>query len=236
MIALATFLLVGGCRIQDTAVKLDGTACQALGGTSGEKLKVMDGDTFRLQETNGTTVVVRLDQIDAPEKGQPWSKRSGQLLSDLLGVGELCVIGVKRDQYGRLLGEVRANGLIVNYEMVSQGAAWAYRQYLHDDKLLELEANARANKRGLWSMPPTQTIPPWEYRHPGTVSTKSAGTAQSLFDPSERSHFPLECSAKPICRQMISCEEAKMWLNKCGGAGIDGDGDGIPCERICGHG
>jgi hypothetical protein len=37
--------------------------------------------------------------------------------------------------------------------MIRQGAAWAYRQYLKDQSLLALEAEAKAAKRGLWGLP-----------------------------------------------------------------------------------
>ncbi|MGH8591079.1 MAG: excalibur calcium-binding domain-containing protein [Gammaproteobacteria bacterium] len=32
---------------------------------------------------------------------------------------------------------------------------------------------------------------------------------------------------------MISCEEAKLYLNQCGLSRIDRDGDGMPCESLC---
>lgn len=42
-----------------------------------------------------------------------------------------------------------------------------------------------------------------------------------------------ECKGKRTCREMSSCEEAKFYLNNCGVSKIDGDGDGIPCEKLC---
>jgi hypothetical protein len=32
---------------------------------------------------------------------------------------------------------------------------------------------------------------------------------------------------------LASCDEAVRYLQQCGGAGIDGDGDGVPCESLC---
>lgn len=40
---------------------------------------------------------------------------------------------------------------------------------------------------------------------------------------------------KTVCRQMNSCEEAYDVLRTCGRTSLDGDGDGIPCEAICGR-
>lgn len=42
------------------------------------------------------------------------------------------------------------------------------------------------------------------------------------------------CSNKKYCSEMISCEEAYFYLNKCGHTERDGDKDGVPCEKICG--
>lgn len=42
------------------------------------------------------------------------------------------------------------------------------------------------------------------------------------------------CGSKHLCRQMNSCEEAYHYLNDCGVSRLDGDGDGVPCESICG--
>lgn len=39
------------------------------------------------------------------------------------------------------------------------------------------------------------------------------------------------CEGKTRCHQMTSCEEAKFYLRNCPGVKIDGDNDGIPCER-----
>lgn len=44
------------------------------------------------------------------------------------------------------------------------------------------------------------------------------------------------CAAgKAVCSQFRTCEEATKALRE-GATGIDGDNDGIPCERtLCGH-
>ena len=40
-----------------------------------------------------------------------------------------------------------------------------------------------------------------------------------------------KCEGKKYCSEMKSCDEAKFYLRNCPGVKIDGDGDGIPCER-----
>ena len=44
------------------------------------------------------------------------------------------------------------------------------------------------------------------------------------------------CDGRRYCSQMKSCAEAKYFLAHCPGVEMDGDGDGIPCERqLCGR-
>ena len=39
------------------------------------------------------------------------------------------------------------------------------------------------------------------------------------------------CKGKTRCNQMRSCEEAMFYIRNCPGTKMDGDRDGIPCER-----
>jgi len=42
------------------------------------------------------------------------------------------------------------------------------------------------------------------------------------------------CGVPKTCKQMRSCGEAVFHLRQCGDRKRDGDGDGIPCESLCG--
>lgn len=55
----------------------------------------------------------------------------------------------------------------------------------------------------------------------------SAFNSSSNFSTS--SNF--NCEGKTHCSQMVSCEEAKFYLANCPNTKIDGDRDGVPCER-----
>ena len=39
------------------------------------------------------------------------------------------------------------------------------------------------------------------------------------------------CDGRTHCSQMTSCEEATFFLRNCPGTQMDGDGDGVPCEK-----
>jgi len=44
------------------------------------------------------------------------------------------------------------------------------------------------------------------------------------------------CDGRTRCTEMTSCEEATFFLQNCPGVKMDGEGDGVPCERQwCGH-
>ena len=44
------------------------------------------------------------------------------------------------------------------------------------------------------------------------------------------------CDGRIWCSQMHSCEEAIFFINNCPGTKMDGNHDGVPCERQwCGH-
>ncbi len=40
-----------------------------------------------------------------------------------------------------------------------------------------------------------------------------------------------ECDGRTHCSEMSSCEEAKFFLSNCPGAKMDGNNDGVPCEK-----
>lgn len=40
-----------------------------------------------------------------------------------------------------------------------------------------------------------------------------------------------KCDGRTHCSQMTSCQEAKFFLKNCPDTKMDGDNDGIPCER-----
>jgi len=44
------------------------------------------------------------------------------------------------------------------------------------------------------------------------------------------------CDGREYCSQMTSCEEAEFFIRNCPGAKMDGNNDGVPCERQwCGN-
>ena len=217
---------------------------------------VSDGDTLTMLDATDQQHTIRLAEIDAPERGQPWGDRSRQALSTLVFGQRVSVQQTDTDRYGRVVARVFGDGQDVNRAMVNDGHAWAYRQYLTDQTLLATEARARGERRGLWSMSDAQTVPPWDWRqgvrvgqvqfNDGVDSRQGrdrppAQPVQSLLSPQSEavdaqplSSRSFTCSGKRYCRQMHSCEEAHYYLQVCGVSSLDGNSDGEPCEMLCG--
>ncbi|CAM5533664.1 thermonuclease family protein [Thauera mechernichensis] len=122
---------------------------------------VSDGDTFYMT-IDGRAVRVRLAQIDAPEKAQPFGRRAEQSLRDLIGKRQVTVTWTQADQYGRPVVQAEADGVNVNAEQVRRGFAWAWPRYTTDPRLLDWQAEARAARRGLWADP--NPVEPWVWR------------------------------------------------------------------------
>ena len=193
--------------------------------SSGKVVGISDGDTFTLLTPDKQQIKVRLSEIDAPEKAQPFGNRSRQSLSDLIFSKDVLVVQDDVDRYGRLVGQVFINGIHVNRKMIQEGMAWVYRQYMKDQTLLEDEQAAKEAKRGLWNLPSTEQVPPWEWR-------KGERTATTKKEPTDNNP-EFECGTKRYCKEMSSCEEAMYYLEHCGLSSLDGDGDGVPCEALC---
>ncbi len=202
---------------------------------TGRVVGVSDGDTLTLLTAEKQQVKVRLGEIDTPESRQPYGQRAKQALSDLAYNQQARVVVQDTDRYGRTVGRVFVGDVDVNAEMIRQGAAWAYRQYLKDQSLLALEQQAKAAKRGLWALPEAQRCPPWDWRKKAcpTSAAAPAPASPAASAPKAAASGGFSCSGKRYCREMTSCEEAKFYLTQCGVGSLDGNKDGVPCETLC---
>jgi endonuclease YncB( thermonuclease family) len=137
----------------------------------GKVIKVSDGDTITVLDSNNQKHKIRLKGIDAPESQQTYGDISTQSLSELVYDKEVLVTWDKKDKYYRILGKVIVDGRDANYEQLKKGLAWYYKQYekdLNDEdkkKYSEAEEWARNYTEGLWAN--SNSIPPWEYRRKG---------------------------------------------------------------------
>ena len=65
--------------------------------------------------------------------------------------------------------------------------------------------------------------------------TSSVRKEQSMIVPLKQRaqdySAKFSCQGKVYCSQMSSCQEAKFYIKNCEGTKIDGDNDGVPCEK-----
>lgn len=196
----------------------------------GRVVGVHDGDTFTLLQNNNQQTKIRLAEIDSPESNQSYGNKAKQELSYLIFGKTVTVTIFDKDRYGRTVGRVFEGNIYVNAEMINRGAAWVYLKYAKDRGLFQLEALAKQNRLGLWNLPENQRIPPWQWRHPTNTNIPISNTIQNA---NQNDTVDFSCTGKQSCRQMISCEEAIFYLEHCGLLSIDGNHDGIPCNKLC---
>src|SRR5215471_6445926 len=130
---------------------------------TGKVVGISDGDTISVLR-EGKAVKVRLHGVDTPEKAQAFGTQARKFTSDMVFQQTVTVIVQNTDRYGRLVGDVLLpDGRSLNQELVKAGMAWWYRPYAPNDIMLaQLEAEARAAKRGLWA--DAHPVPPWQWR------------------------------------------------------------------------
>lgn len=143
---------------------------------AGRVIGVMDGDTILVLDAQFAQRRVRLAEIDAPERKQPFGERSKQALSDICYKKLAHVDVVDIDRYGRLVGKINCNGVNANRSQVEAGMAWVYRKYLKDTSLLPVEGMAKAGRRGLWF--DSNPVPPWEWRKQKQSAPEAAWSQQ----------------------------------------------------------
>lgn len=130
----------------------------------GRVVGITDGDTLTLLTDQLQQVSIRLAEIDAPERRQPFGDRAQQMLVDLAFERIARITVTSTDRNGRLVGIVFVGSLDINAEMVRRGGAWVFRRYAHYPALLALEAESRKARRGLWALSEPERLPPWEWR------------------------------------------------------------------------
>lgn len=126
---------------------------------------IADGDTLtaRCDVPEGkVNVTVRVAEIDAPEKAQPWGNRSRHHLAALC-LGKPAIVEPRTtDRYGRAVARVECDGADASAEQIRAGMAWVFDRYVTDRGLYAVQDGARTERRGLWSH--AEPLQPWAWR------------------------------------------------------------------------
>lgn len=198
-------------------------------------IAVMDGDTVFVQ-SGPFKAKLRLANIDAPEKEQPYGKQSSESLQALIGGKVIQVESQAVDQFGRTIALVSLGGLSINEEQVKRGMAWSYSRSRAAKTYNSLQREAQVARRGLWQQANPQLPSQWRKAHPFEAKNNGHPNTQKSapIQTEDASKFgALACGKKYYCKQMVTCDEAHFYLTVCGLKRLDTNHDGVPCEQLC---
>jgi len=111
--------------------------------------RVIDGDTIEL--TDGRRV--RLLGVNAPENNENFYKESAEYLEKLIAGKQIGLEAFGKDKYGRTLGYLYLDNMLINLELVKNGFAHVY--FLSPDEKFYLEfkkseKDAKDKNFGIW--------------------------------------------------------------------------------------
>lgn len=128
-------------------------------------IAITDGDTIKArcgQPGEFEQITVRVAEIDAPEKRQPFGEASRQALAALCFNQTAQIKPQTKDRYGRMVARVECQGKDASTELIRVSMAWVFDRYVKDKGLYALQNEARAERRGLWRE--DGAVAPWEWR------------------------------------------------------------------------
>ena len=132
---------------------------------------IYDGDTLRVVRGN-EELKIRFCGTDSPEIKQPLGIEARDHLRSLVDInnGELWLIPIEQDRYGRTVAEVyvrdsKDTAINLNLQMVRDGYAWHYERYSGNcptkNEYVIAERLAREEGLGVWN---GSHQAPWDYR------------------------------------------------------------------------
>ena len=127
---------------------------------TGTVTKIIDGDTIHLTTPEQTRLKVRLYGIDAQESyykkiEQPYGEESKKALSKKIMGKEIKLDIITVDKYRRMVGIIWLGDRNINLEMVREGHAEAFIEYLDEPyraKFINAEKEAKVEKKGIWAL------------------------------------------------------------------------------------
>lgn len=118
-------------------------------------ISVYDGDTFWIKSGDR----VRLLGVNAPELDKCLGQEAKQKLSDLVANKIIDLQEEKRDEYGRRMGLVYADGKLVNVELARQGLAKLnYDPNSRSEEIKAVGHEAIKNKLGIFGPECKKTV------------------------------------------------------------------------------
>lgn len=148
-------LMLLSCTTRNTTIEKNNAV-------TGKVIKIVDGDTFDLLIEDKTTIRIRMNGIDCPERKQDYYQVCKDALAKCIFDKNVTLITHGKDRYTRTIADVFYKNENINLDMLKNGFAWHYKKYSSDPIMAKAEEDARKAKIGLWSM--KDPIAPWNYR------------------------------------------------------------------------
>lgn len=169
---------------------------------------VIDGDTIVIRSNDGNEREIDLREVDAPEIGQPYGEEAKMTLSNLLENQES--VTLQNLVKGPGLRE-KANVIIGHKDaamtMLWKGAAWSENRGFNSS-LLEVEKQAKKNKRGLWEQ--EKPTPPWDWRQHNTRNTNDINLGPVVEEAKKREAAERALLLEYKIRQKEAIERMKI--------------------------
>jgi micrococcal nuclease len=187
----------------------------------GALVRVDDVATARLR-IDGRETDVRLIGVDGSVPRELGCEPTGpRVVTKLLSVGAIRVEtdSRARDPDGRTLAWVWAGTKLVNATLLRTGAAILARYWpnqRHEDELLRAQLAAARSGRGLWRCPALHDVPATDGSG-RRCDPSYPGTCIAPYPPD------LQCEQIPFSNMVIRGPDL---------SDLDGDGDGLGCERF----
>jgi endonuclease YncB( thermonuclease family) len=120
---------------------------------SGTIVSIADGDTVRARiEGRGRTLRIRLEGIDTPERGEPFSTQARNATRVMMFNKKVQLKVTDVDQYDRLVARIILDGKDSSLELVQAGLACHFTRFANDPLLAKAQLSARTAGRGFWAM------------------------------------------------------------------------------------
>ncbi|GGE15139.1 hypothetical protein GCM10011571_15850 [Marinithermofilum abyssi] len=232
--------ILAGC-VQVTDIRKDTFTEKHPNRVEVDLVQLLDGDTAKVR-INGKVEIVRFLLVDTPEtrhpeRGkQPLGNEAKWMTDSLLGNAEKVELEFdveQRDEYGRLLAYVYADGKSVQEELLKQGlarVAYIYKNKRHLKEFRAAEEVAQEKKEGVWQCPGYVTDKGYKPENWFKGKGKPKLEPQAIVPKYNPNGPDRDCS------DFATQKEAQRFFEEAGPGDphrLDGsDGDGKVCEQL----
>ena len=119
---------------------------------SGTITSIADGDTVRARlDGSRQTIRIRLEGIDTPERGEPFSTQARNATRVMLFNKRVQLKITDVDRYDRVVARIVLDGKDSSLELVEAGLACHFTRFANDPLLAKAQLSARTAGRGFWA-------------------------------------------------------------------------------------